>query len=417
MKKVFINTYGCAHNQADSEFMAGQLKQEGFEIIDSKKSADLVLINTCSVKDPSEKKFFSELKRINKPVVVAGCVPQADKNNPVLKNYSLIGVKQIHNIVEVVHQTLAGNKVHLLKQSKDVHLNLPRIRRNPLVEIIPISSGCLGYCTFCKTKFARGSLLSFKEEVIIKQIRTALNEGVKEIWLTSEDTGPYGLDIGTTLPKLLKNILKIQKDFRVRLGMINPEYVKRYDDALIDIYKDERMFKFLHVPVQSGNDRILKLMKREYTIEEFKKTVIKLRKGVPELTVATDIICGFSSETDYEFLDTLELVREFKFPVLHISKFYPRPGTKAAKMEKLNTKIVKKRSRVLTALNEELVTNKEWLGWKGEIMIDEKGKNKTFVGRNNSYRPIVVKGKDLFGKRIKVRIVDVFRDYLKGEII
>jgi len=417
MKKVFIKTYGCAHNQADSEFMAGLLEEQDFHVVDNKKNADLVLINTCTVKDPSEKKFYSELRRIKKPVVVAGCVPQADKYNPELSNYSLIGVKQIHNVAEVVEQTLAGNKVHLLKQIKDVRLNLPRIRRNPLVEIIPISSGCLGYCTFCKTKQARGDLLSFKEKAIIKQVRTALNEDVKEIWLTSEDTGPYGLDIGTTLPNLLRKILRIPKDFRIRLGMINPEYVKRYADELMEIYQDSRMFKFIHIPVQSGNNRILKLMRREYTVEEFREAINKVKKGVPNITISTDIICGFPSETKKEFQETLDLVKEFKFPVLNISKFYPRYGTKAARMKQLNTKVVKERSRILTEMNNELVSNKKWFGWEGHIIIDEEGKNKTLVGRNDYYKPVVVQEENLFGKRIKVRIVDVFRDYLRGEVI
>ncbi|MBL7056986.1 tRNA (N(6)-L-threonylcarbamoyladenosine(37)-C(2))-methylthiotransferase [Candidatus Woesearchaeota archaeon] len=417
MEKIFIKTYGCTHNQSDSEFMAGLLEQEGFKLVDDEASSDLIIINTCTVKDPSEKKFFFELENIKKPVVVAGCIPQSDQNNPKLQNYSLVGVKQIERIAEVVKQTLQGNKVRFLNQSNDQSLNLPRIRKNSLIEIIPISSGCLGQCTFCKTKFARGSLVSFKEEAIIKQARAALNEGVKEIWLTSEDTGAYGLDIKTTLPHLLKELLKINKDYKVRLGMINPEYVIEYVDELVEIYQYKKMFKFIHIPVQSGNDRILKLMKRPYTIKDFRKVVHHMTKLIPTLTISTDIICGFPTETEEEFQDTMNLVKEMKFPVLNISKFYPRPRTLAAKMIPLDTMIKKARSKKLTNLNKTHISNAEWIGWEGEIIVDDVGNEDSFLGRTNSYRQIVVRGKNLFGKHLKVRVVDICRDYFVGSKI
>jgi len=416
VKKVFIKTYGCAHNQADSESMTGQLVQEGFKIVEDIRKADVVIINTCTVKDPAEKKFFSELSKIKKPVVVAGCIPQADRRNVVVKDYSLIGIKQIDKICEVVSQTLEGNIVHLLDNNGiGAGLDLPRIRRNTIIEIIPISNGCLGYCSFCKTKFARGELASFKEEDIIKRARDALNEGVKEIWLTSEDTGAYGLDIGTSLPKLLKSILLTPKDFKIRIGMINPEHVKNYCDELIQIYKDPRVFKFLHIPVQSGNDRILRLMKRLYTIKEFKNTVKKIKEGVPKITISTDIICGFPSETDEEFEVTLNLVRELKFPVINISKFYARRGTIAAKMKPLNSMTVKERSKVLSILFTKVSEHKKWVGWRGTVLINERGKNGTFIGRNDFYKPVIVKGKNILGKKLDVEVVRSNRDYLEGK--
>ncbi len=417
MAKIFFKTYGCAHNQSDSEVMMGLLSKAGHEIVNSESSAELVVFNTCTVKDPSEKKFFSELEKINKPVVVAGCIPQADMKNKFLTGYSLIGVKQIDKIVEVVKETLNGNSVQFLKHENNERLNLPKIRRNPLVEIIPISSGCLGYCTFCKTKFARSGLVSFAEVAIVKQFRTALNEGVKEVWLTSEDTGAYGQDIGTSLPTLLKKLLAVNKDFRIRIGMINPEHVKRDLKELVEIFQDHRMFKFLHIPVQAGNDRVLKEMKRPYTVEDFKDSVAFLRENISGVTIATDIICGFPTETAEEFEETLDLVKELAFPVVNISKFYPRAGTKAAAMKLLPTKTAKARSKALTELLERIHTNKGWLGWTGEILIDEIGKTGSFIGRNDSYRPVVIKGEGLLGKRIKVKIVSVFKDYLEGKII
>lgn len=414
--KVYVKTYGCTHNKADSEVMAGLLDKAGYELVDD-ESADLLLINTCTVKDPSEKKFYSELKRIEKPVVVAGCIPQSDKRNSKLKNCSLLGVNQIHKVVEVVDKTLNGEIVHLLQRKSDLNLILPKIRKNPLVEIIPISSGCMGSCTFCKTKQARGGVKSFSEEEIIKQIRLALNDGIKELWLTSEDSGAYGLDIGTTLPELLKKILKIPKDFRMRLGMTNPEYVYTYANELVEIFKDERMFKFLHVPVQSGNDEVLKLMVRPYTVEQFKESVNKIKKAVPNITIATDIICGFPGETEEAFEDTINLLKEMKIPVVNISKFYPRPDTPAAKMKLIPTHVVKSRSKSLTDFNETNISNEEWLDWNGSVLVDDVGKNGDFIGRNDYYKPVIVSGDDLLGKRVDVKIIEVFRDYLKGKLI
>ncbi|MBU0667053.1 MAG: tRNA (N(6)-L-threonylcarbamoyladenosine(37)-C(2))-methylthiotransferase [Nanoarchaeota archaeon] len=417
MIKIFFKTYGCAHNQSDSEVMMGLLLDAGHKIVKTKKEADILIYNTCTVKDPSEKKFLSELRNTDKKIVVAGCIPQSEPELNELKNYSLVGVKQIHRIVEVVKETLAGNIVQLLMHTKSKRQNLPKVRRNNLIEIIPLSNGCLGNCAYCKVKSARGDLESFCEDEIIEQFKTAVLEGVKEFWLTSEDTGTYGLDIGTNLPKLLKKILEIPGDYRIRLGMINPQYVKKYLKELITIYKDSRMFKFIHIPVQSGSNPVLKIMNRKYSVSDFKTFVLKLRKNIPNITIATDIICGFPTETDKDFKMTLELVKEFQFPVLNISKFYPRPKTKAALMPLLITEIPKERSKQLVLLNNSLRCNDSWLSWEGDVFVDEKGKNNSFIGRNDFYKLVVLKGEELLGKRIRVKIIAVRRNYLEGEVI
>ncbi len=414
--KFFIKTYGCAHNQADSEFMAGQLVEAGYGFADSISEADIIIINTCTVKDPSEKKLYSELERIDTPVVVAGCVPQADKKNPLLAKYSLLGIKHIDCIVGVVEETLGGNTVHLLKQLKDLRLNLPRVRKNPVIEIIPISNGCLGNCTFCKTKFARGTLVSFRPEEIIRQARIALDEGVKEIWLTSEDTGAYGEDIGTNLPELLKGVLKIDKDFRLRIGMINPEYILKYFDEMLEVMEDKRIFKFLHIPVQSGNDEVLKDMKRPYSVEDFRYIVARLREKFPAITLSSDIICGFPTESEEAFQDTLKLVDEMRFPILNISKFYPRKGTKAADMKLLPTRYSKKRSSALTDLNASF-TDDSLVGTTVDVLVDDVGSMGDFRSRTDNYRLVILKEGVVLGERLRVSIVSAKRDYLIGTVL
>ena len=411
MTKIFIKTFGCTLNKSDSEVIAGLLEKEGYKIVDNKEKADLVIINTCTVKGPSENKFYRYLKNVkDKKMIIAGCIPQADPELQVLENYSLIGVSQITKIGFVVEETLKGNIVRLLKKEKNPRLNLPKIRKNPVIEIIPICEGCLGEpCAYCKVKQARGDLFSYDKNAILKQVKNAISDNVKEIWLTSQDNGCYGLDIGTNIVELLNEILKIKGDFKIRLGMINPNFVLRFLDDLIEIYKDEKMFKFLHVPVQSGNDCILKLMRRKYGVNEFKKIIRKFKKELPDITISTDIICGFPTETESEFLDSYNLIKEIKPNALNINMFWPRSKTKAAEMKQILSRDIKERTRKLTKLFHKIALeqNKKWLDWEGEVIVDEHGKNNTMIARNYAYKQVILNGKYRLGQKVKVKIKKV----------
>ena len=279
MHKIFFITQGCSNNVADTETMQGILQKEGYGIVQTAEQADLIVINSCTVKNATEKDFFRCLKALpKKPIVIAGCIAQTDPEK--LPEVSLLGTTQINNITYVVEQTLQGNRIILTKKENNQRLNLPKIRKNPIIEIIPINRGCLGSCTFCKTKAARFNLLSFETEAILQQIKTAVNQGIKEIWLTSQDTAVYGLDIGCTLPILLQKILALDGTFMVRLGMGNPDHFKLYINELAEIFRHPKMFKFLHIPIQAGNNAVLNAMKRNYTKEEFFEIVQKLRKKI-----------------------------------------------------------------------------------------------------------------------------------------
>lgn len=215
-------------------------------------------------------------------------------------------------------------------------LDLPKIRKNPLVEIIPLSTGCLGSCTYCKTRHARGKLGSYDPNAIVERAQQAIGEGVMEIWLTSEDTGAYGRDIDTDLPTLLKSIIKIMpNNIMLRLGMTNPPFILEHLQAMADILNHPRVYQFLHVPVQCGSNPVLDKMNREYTVEEFSEVADFLIENVPNMIVATDIICGFPTEDEKHHQESCDLVRKYQFPVLNISQFYPRPGTVAAKWKQL----------------------------------------------------------------------------------
>lgn len=408
MKKVFIKTYGCSFNHADSENMAGLLGKSGYKLVDSEKEADLVIINSCTVKNNAETKFWRDVNNIKKPKILAGCVPQAEKDKSKFLGYSVIGTNQITNVVDVADETLAGNTVQLLKKDHNPRLNIPKIRKNRIVEILPINEGCLGSCNFCMTKFARGHLHSYDPDEIVKQARDALNDGIKEIWLTSQDTACYGYDIKTNIVELLKKLLSMDREFKIRLGMGNPDYMPDYLDELIEVFKDTRMFSFLHIPVQAGSDAVLKAMKREYNIATFIAITEKFRKVHPDITIATDIIVGYPGETGEDFKKTIDLVNLVRPDVINISRFWPRPGTVAANKKPVPSKTVKERSISLSNLFYKISAenNNKWIGWEGKILIDEIGKNNSFVGRNYAYKPVIVKGDLSLGDEIKVKVKD-----------
>jgi threonylcarbamoyladenosine tRNA methylthiotransferase CDKAL1 len=427
--KVAFITFGCSFNQADSESMAGVAKDFGFNITDSPDDADVVVINSCTVKNIAENKLFRSIRDLkvkggdkSKKIIIAGCVPQADLSlvKGSLKDFSIIGTTQLGKIGFVIEETLKGNVVHALKRDKNPRLDLPKVRQNRIIDIIPICEGCLDHCAYCKTKHARGGLFSYSPDAIVKQAREAIDDGCKEIWLTSQDCAAYGRDIGTDVTDILKRILALDGDFYVRLGMSNPHLILDILDDLVEVYKHPKMFKFLHVPVQSGSDRVLEAMKRNYHADDFRAIVRRFRKEIPSITISTDIICGFPTESDAEFFKTLDLIRETRPDVVNISRFWKRPDTPAARMLQVPGGKTKDRSTELKFLFDKICreNNKRWVGWKGKMIIDEKGTKKgTWMGHNFAYKQFVVVGDHKIGKVLDVIVKTSSLYYLSAEVL
>lgn len=317
---VWIKTFGCSHNASDSEYMAGQLQAYGYSLVDERGDADLWLVNTCTVKNPSEQAMVNIMakgRELGKPMVVAGCVPQGDRKSKSLEGVSLLGVSQIDRVVEAVEETLRGNEVKLLAKKSLPRLDLPKVRKNRHVEIIPLSTGCLGSCTYCKTKHARGELGSYDPDEIVARARAAAEDSeIREIWLSSEDTGAYGRDLGMRLPELLRRIIEVlpkSGKTRLRVGMSNPPFMLDSLEEIAECLNHPLVFSYLHIPVQSASNSVLLAMNREYTVEEFRECCDTLLELVPGLELATDIICGFPGETDEDHDQTMELVRDYAF--------------------------------------------------------------------------------------------------------
>lgn len=344
--KVFVKTFGCTLNQGDSEVIKGLLCSYGHEVISSESEADCIIVNSCGVKTPTQNKVVSYVRKnsVAKSVIVGGCLPK------------MIDIKKL---VPSVLSTFDANSITSLKElltksknvSSDVKENrvgLPRIRINKYVAIIPIAQGCLGKpCSYCSVKFARGDLTSYKKEDVVHEVKRSIIGGCKIIKLTAQDVGCWGKDFNDSLPNLLNSVLGVEGNFKVRVGMMNPNHVLGYVDDLIEIYKDPKVVKFLHIPLQSGSDKVLKDMRREYSVEDFKMIVNKFRRSLKKICISTDVIVGYPSETFEDFEKTLALVKEVKPEVLNISRFAPRPGTEASKLPQLDSEEIKKRSKIL----------------------------------------------------------------------
>jgi threonylcarbamoyladenosine tRNA methylthiotransferase CDKAL1 len=425
-QNIHLKVWGCSHNVSDKEYMAGVLQEYGYAIVESDENADLVILVSCTVKNPSESHFFTYMDKLlaqGIKVVAAGCIPQGDAKHTKLSGISIMGVQQIDRIVEVVEQTLLGNTVRLMSQRTRPELDLPKVRKNKYIEIIPINTGCLNACTYCKTKHARGKLGSYTVESITKRIESVISEGVTEIWLTSEDTGAYGRDIKTSISALLEAILRVIERYphvMLKLGMTNPPYMLEHIDKIVEVLNHPQVFSILHIPVQCGSNKILEIMKREYTVEQFQFIVDALVQNVPGVTVATDIICGFPYETDEDFEETYNLCNKNRFPIMHTTQFYPRPNTPAAKMPKVNSVSVKARTRRLTALFESYdcyshmvgSTQRVWL--TGEIAKDQQH----LIGHTKNYVQVLLPNEPFYiGKSVEVKIVGHTRYSIEGIFI
>ena len=420
MAKIFVEAYGCSASFADSEMISGLIVNGGHTLATDSSESDLNLIVTCSVKDTTANKMMHRIKSLKtKPLIVAGCLPKAEQSNveKFTENASLLGPNSLGKTIDVINSTLRGKKQIALEDSDLSKVGLPKVRLNSAVGIVEIASGCMSECTFCQTKLAKGDLSSYRLGDIVRQVKTEIKEGCKEVWLTSTDNGCYGFDIGTDLPTLVNAVSEIPENFMIRVGMMNPMYMSRIKQELIESYDNEKVFKFLHIPVQSGSNKVLNDMKRGHTSETFREIVKKTKDRFENFTISTDIIVGFPSETEEDFQKTLALLDETKPDVVNLSKYSARPGTDAAELKQIDAAEIKRRSKIIfEQINKiSMESNKKWIGWKGKVLFDENTEE-GIKGRNYAYKPISVQEKVNIGDSHIVEITDATRKRLIGKI-
>ncbi|NJE10867.1 tRNA (N(6)-L-threonylcarbamoyladenosine(37)-C(2))-methylthiotransferase [Thermococcus sp. MAR1] len=421
MVRVHVETYGCTRNRADAEIMEAILVRAGYELAETPESADYVVVNTCAVKDPTEKHMRERIKELldsGKKVIATGCLVHVNPEAIDPRVSGILGVKSVDRIAEAIEIAERGEKLVSVEgwREKSIDkLELPRLWKPGVSFVVPISEGCLNACTYCATRFARGVLRSYKPELVVRWVKEALARGYKEIQLSSEDTGCYGFDIGTNLAKLLDEITAIEGDFRVRVGMMNPNHVLKFLDELVDAYTDEKIYRFLHLPVQSGDDEVLRRMGRTYTVEEFEGIVRTFRRKVRDLNLNTDIIVGFPGETDEAFRNTVELVKRVRPDKINVSRYSPRPGTIAAKWKGLPGWKVKERSRELHRLRLGIAyeINRAYVGRTVEVLVHGEGKKGGIEGRTFNYKDIILDSGEP-GEFLEVRVEWAGSTYLRG---
>lgn len=400
--KIYFESYGCTLNKSESGLYVNKLLQEGGELVNTPEEADLSVISTCVVIKHTENKMLNRIQDLSlkSRVRVMGCLPPVSAG------------------------TLEGGNIETLKplETRSFYsgdLDGIDLREPSIFDGIPINQGCTGSCNFCISRVARGKLLSRNPEKIVEQVRMQLARGIGEVRISSLDTAAYGKDISFRLPGLVNRITSLQGNFRLRVGMMEPKNTFEILDDLIDAYSSSRVFKFLHLPVQSGDDRILDSMNREYDAGTFYKIVEAYRRNFPDSTLSTDIISGYPGDDQESFENTLRLIERTRPEVINITRFSPRQFTRDFERKTPESNLVKRWTSEYSKLHRSLTSSifQSHIGSLKEIFTTERVKEGTTLGRDSAYRPVVLPGNLPLYSTFGAEIVDSTDNYLIGKTI
>ncbi len=432
--KVYLESFGCSASQASAEIMKASIGKLGHELLSPENAgqAEVYICNSCTVKYTTEQKILYKIRSMGEKgvqVIVSGCMPEVQLEdilhaNPEAHILGVNAVSRLGDLLSTIEQRKktgipGGERLEIRTSEPQGFLNVPRERSNPNIHICQISQGCNFACSYCIVKHARGKLLSFPPEEIIEDIRSAVADGCREIWLTSQDDSQYGMDTGVKLPELLRAISEIPGDFKVRVGMMNPFSVLPILDDLVDAFDSDKIFKLLHLPIQSASHSVLKKMNRLHKMDSVDEIITKFRAHFEDLSLFTDIIVGFCDETDEDFEETIEWVKKYRPEKINISRYSPRPHTKAFSFRNLDSRISVKRSHQLHKVCEQIKieSKNEMIGWKGRVFVSKYTEIGDVLTRTDSYRPVVISGSDLRpGEYAEVKITGAKPGYFLGKI-
>lgn len=410
--RYFVESYGCTMNFGEGEQLSKKMESLGHTRVDSPDEADIVILNTCTVVDTTEKKMIhrmGELKQEGKEIIVTGCMAKVQPKR--------ISIRLPESMIIPPDQyDLFSGKV----ESAFGCAPCTETYEFGASAILPIAQGCLGNCSYCITRFARGVLKSYQEDELLNEFKSMLDSGVKEILVTAQDTACYGRDIDTDLPTLLRRFLEFEGEYRIRIGMMNPNNLDRILDDLMDVMEDERVYRFLHIPVQSGSNSVLEKMRRHYTVDRFMGIVNRLRERYPDISIATDLITGFPSETERDHEKSIKLIKDLHADTVNITRFSVRPGTDAATMNnQIHGNISKERSTELTEtkMSVEGDINSTLIGQRYRALVTENGRPGTMIARNRNYRPIGIEADIPIGTFVDVEITGSAPTHLVGRIV
>lgn len=434
-KKYFLRTYGCQMNVHDSEEIKYYLESLGYEAVEELEKADIVVLNTCAIRENAKDKVFGYLGRCkhlkkenpNLIIAIAGCLMQQPKEIEEIHNKHqyidiIIGTHNLSELPSLIEE--ANNKknqnIEVYSNSDVVFENVKYNRDSKISAWINIIYGCDKFCTYCIVPFTRGRERSRKMEEVLDEVKTLKDQGYLEITLLGQNVNAYGkdLNLGYDFATLLENVAKIGIP-RIRFVTSHPW---NFTDKMVDVIaKYDNIMPYVHLPIQSGSDEILKKMNRKYTIEEYKKLFDQIKKKIKNVSVTTDIIVGFPNETDEDFQKTLDIVNYCKFDGAYTFIFSPREGTAAARMEdKITMQVKEERLQKLNELVNKysLESNKKLLGKTVEVLVidkSEKDDSKVY-GYTDTMKLVNINGdKNLIGKIIPVKITDAKSFSLDGE--
>ncbi len=410
--KFHIETYGCTANLGNSKEAEAALLEMGHMSV-SLAEAEIVIVNTCAVTEKTERKIKRRLRQIQGDrLVIAGCLAAALP--------SAVEDIECRKVVGLLGRSAAQEVAGLFEDNRVLFWQSPgQSFRQGACGIVNIAEGCTGHCSYCVVRKARGSLISREPEDVVDAVRRLVASGSAEIQLTAQDTAAYGLDIGTNLAELLMKVNDVPGKFMIRVGMMNPDTVLPILDELIRAFQIPKVFKFIHIPVQSGSDRVLRSMHRRYSSGEFLHIVDAFRRSIEGLSIHTDVIAGFPGEAEEDFRQTLDLIKLLGPDKVNVTRFSRRPDTPAAQLYDMPDRFKKDRSRELTRQWTEIAAkkNRQHEGETMRALVTERGRGETMKARSANYTGIVFPGAPELGDWPKIRIVRSNPFYLEGILL
>ena len=434
MKKYLITTFGCQLNENDSEKLAGITEKLGYEKTENLQEADLVIFNTCCVRENAEERLFGKLGELKKQreekgtiIAIGGCMMQEPAMLEKIKqsyNYTdiVFGTHTLHKFEEDLKKVIEERKKvrDVIDIDGEVIEDLPIKRNDKFKASVTIMYGCNNFCAYCIVPYVRGRERSRKPEKILEEVQELSKEGYKEITLLGQNVNSYDGENGYKFANLLNDVCKIEGIERIRF--ISPHPKDFTDDVIETIANNPKIARVVHLPLQAGNSKVLKEMNRKYTKEQYLELVEKMKKRIPDVVFSTDIIVGFPGETEEEFEDTLDVVKKVNYEQVYMFIYSRREGTVADRMEnQIPEEIKHKRFDKLKDLYDSRVSenNEKYIGTTQKILVDGYSKNDktTLTGRTDTNKVVNFEGKEeLIGKMIDIKITEEHKWYLKGEI-
>ncbi len=415
MEKVFLKSVNG--NLFEEEVMRGILRKGKFNLQRSEEGTNITILN-IGPHTNNEKEVLKELKKEDLPekLVIVGCMSRkriADIRK-INHTASLLDSDNIEMIIQVVEETLNGNMIEAVIFQNNDKLGHSRILLNSSLGYIPILSGCSDACLECRKRLKNHKLRSLKKEEIKKEATLLIEKGCKQIILKGQTSSAYGTENiwRSSLPELLAEMIAIEGDFHLKIGEILPHNLKPILDEMVQVYKSEKVYKHISLPLYTGNDDILTSMEKNFTVDEYRSFVNTLKREIPHLSLQTKVVVGFAQETVDQFNETLDIVKEISPDELEVEVF---SGKNVA--DKVDQNIVKDRVRIITEIHGNIsrLNNEKWHDWKGEVTVEQKGEHDSWICRNLAYKPIQVLGNFQPNQRMNVKIINTFVDYLKGE--